>query len=233
MDLYFKSEHMASTQHNNELVVVHTKGTMSAGDISLALPGSRFFRLLTKISYTVERKDGSSFVMYEGLWLTNSDDSHAITHYAKMQPLRPYFAGKSRVKNTIYWSGESPAHLVDAFVEAANFKGKPEYIDKGGYGFIRFKEESDIEDLPVLMGLLNFYQPEGSRYNFAFQQENQRGGSFQQTHFGPRSHGKKNHTEHKKEAPRKDIPKQPKSSRTKKVKNVDEDGFVSYTKMTK
>jgi hypothetical protein len=208
-----------ASKGSDELVVVHAKGTMTPDEVYDALPQGRFAFLIAQTSYEQQRKDGSDYTMYEALWLSAKGDTHSFGFYSKMRVLRPYYPGNGRASDTLYWSGESPKDIVDAFVKGANVENVPTYVDKEGYGFIKFNGKGDVSMLPVLMSALMFYQPEESKYNFAYVQ-NTRGRTDNQSRFGQRS-----------QQPRSQQPREPHGNRQPPVqprpknKVVDDEGF--------
>jgi hypothetical protein len=224
--------------------VVHTVSEMSAGDIVLALPDSRFIIPLIEVCEVRTNKDGTrKWTVYDCLWLADENDVHCLGFYTDkrkgIRVLRPYTYPKYAADldlNTIYWKNSSPIEYITKFVKA--YTGKDvtpkdvESFDKDGFGFI--KVHADV-DMSILMSGLKFMCPRYDEdepfenrivYKFANKERSRDKGLKGSQGDAKKWHNKSNDKDEKEIV----TPRQP---RVKKVKVVDADGFVSIKKLKK
>lgn len=160
------------SRFEDKLVVIHTSGTDNPSEILERLPAGKFFRILDETSYPRTSSTGEISNIYEALVLTTKGDAPAWGNYGKFRGCRPYYPGKNFNENAIYWKDQSPEKFVKKFLKAAEFHGKVKFTNRDGYGFIEFPD--GFEDLPVLMSALIVLEPEGSKYNYALHQRQNR-----------------------------------------------------------
>ena len=154
-----------------DMVVIHTEGDIDPNTIIAGLPSGRWAYIITSIEYSIETKRGGQRQVHEGLVLTTEKDANVWGYSAKYKVIRPYFNGKSRDASTLYWKGENPREIITSFSKGMGVKGKVDYVDKEGYGFVKLPE--DFRDVHVLVGLLRFWGTEESEYNYSFKRDDQ------------------------------------------------------------